>query len=272
MKKDIGFLIDMDGVIYRGGELIDGAREFIKMLLEEDYPFLFLTNNSQRNCRDVVAKLKRMGIEVEEKHIFTCAIATARYLASQRPSCTAYVIGEGGLLTALHQNGYSIVDDDPDFVVIGEGRTIMLESVDKAINMVLKGAKLIATNLDPYCPSSNDSIRSGCGAFVSMIELATGKKAFSAGKPSPVMMRLAKAELSTRSANTIMIGDTMETDILGGVQMGFRTVLTLTGSTKMDDLEHYAYTPDHIIRSIHDLLDGESFDRIANKEMALAMG
>lgn len=269
MKKKIGFLIDMDGVIYRGSELIPGAKEFIKMLLNENVPFLFLTNNSQRNCRDVVAKLKRMGIEVEEKHIFTCAIATARYLASQKANGTAYVIGEGGLLTALHQHGYSIVDEDPDYVVIGEGRTIMLESVDKAINMVMRGSKLIATNLDPYCPSSNNSIRSGCGAFVSMIELATGKKAFSAGKPSPVMMRIAKAELNTRSFNTIMIGDTMETDILGGVQMGFKTVLTLTGSTQMEDLGNFAYSPDHIITSIKDLLDESMFNEITGAEMAL---
>ncbi|MBD3628826.1 HAD-IIA family hydrolase [Cyclobacterium sp.] len=270
MKKDIGFLIDMDGVIYRGGELIPGAKEFIQKLIRENYPFLFLTNNSQRNCRDVVAKLHRMGIDVQEKHIFTCAIATARYLASQKPGGTAYVIGEGGLLTALHQNGYSIVDDEPDYVVIGEGRTIMLESVDKAINMVMNGSKLIATNLDPYCPSSNNSIRSGCGAFVSMIELATGKKAFSAGKPSPVMMRIAKAELETRTANTIMIGDTMETDILGGVQMGFRTVLTLTGSTKRAELPEFAYGPDHIIDSINDLMNPEIFDRIVDGEMVLS--
>lgn len=269
MKSAIGFLIDMDGVIYRGSELIPGAKEFIHRLLKEEIPFLFLTNNSQRNCRDVVEKLKRMGIEVEEKHIFTCAIATARYLAAQKPNGTAYVIGEGGLLTALHQNGYSIVDDDPDYVVIGEGRTIMLESVDKAINMVMKGAKLIATNLDPYCPSSNNSIRSGCGAFVSMIELATNKKAFSAGKPSPVMMRIAKAELNTRSAHTIMIGDTMETDILGGVQMGFKTVLTLTGSTKKEDLVKFAYSPDFVIDSISDLTNGQSFNEIVGLEMAM---
>lgn len=267
MKKDLGFLIDMDGVIYRGGELIPGAKEFIQKLLREDYPFLFLTNNSQRNCRDVVAKLSRMGIKVAEKHIFTCAIATARYLASQKPGGTAYVIGEGGLLTALHQNGYSIVDDEPDYVVIGEGRTIMLESVDKAINMVMNGSKLIATNLDAYCPSSNNSIRSGCGAFVSMIEMATGKKAFSAGKPSPVMMRIAKSELGTRSAKTIMIGDTMETDILGGVQMGFKTVLTLTGSTRREEIENFAYSPDHVINSIQDLLDTDRFEQIMDQEL-----
>ncbi|MFL5730341.1 MAG: HAD-IIA family hydrolase [Cytophagaceae bacterium] len=264
--NNYGFLIDMDGVIYRGHELIPGAKEFISKLLSRDIPFLFLTNNSQRNRRDVVIKLKRMGISVDEKHIFTCAMATARYLANRKPKGTAYVIGEGGLLTALHQNGYSIVDDDPDYVIIGEGRTIMLESVDKAINMVMKGAKLIATNMDPNCPSANNSIRSGCGAFVSMIEIATNRKAFSVGKPSPVMMRTAKAELMTRSANTIMIGDTMETDILGGVQMGFKTVLTLSGATKREELSKYAYSPDFIINSIEDLLNPETFDKLTRTE------
>lgn len=261
MEK-FGFLIDMDGVIYRGNELIPGAKEFISKLLNNDIPFLFLTNNSQRTRRDVVFKLRKMGIEIEQGHIFTCAMATARYVANATPNGTAYVIGEGGLLTALHQNGYSIVDEDPDYVIVGEGRTIMLEAVDKAINMVLKGAKLIATNLDPNCPTSNNSMRAGCGAFVSMIELATGKKAFSVGKPSPVMMRTAKAELGLRSANTIMIGDTMETDILGGVQMGYKTILTLSGTTKRDDLQKFAYAPDYIINSIQDLLNPEYFEEV----------
>lgn len=260
--KEFGFLVDMDGVIYRGTELIPGAKDFISKLIREDIPFRFLTNNSQRNRRDVVFKLKKMGIDVEEKHIFTCAMATARFLASRTPKGTAYVIGEGGLLTALHQNGYTIVDEDPDYVIVGEGRTIMLEAVDKAINMVLKGAKLIATNLDPNCPSSNNTTRAGCGAFVSLIEKATGKQAFSVGKPSAVMMRIAKAELGTRSANTIMLGDTMDTDILGGVQMGFKTVLTLSGVTKKSDLSNFAYAPDYIVNTIGDLLNPELFEEV----------
>jgi NagD protein len=267
--KDFGFLIDMDGVIYRGSELLPGAKEFIKKLLTEDIPFFFLTNNSQRNRRDVVFKLKKMGIDVEQKHIFTCAMATARFLAARTPNGTAYVIGEGGLLTALHQNGYTIVDEDPDYVIVGEGRTIMLESVDKAINMVMKGAKLIATNLDPNCPSSNNSMRAGCGAFVSLIEIATGKKALSVGKPSPVMMRTAKTLLGVKSANTIMIGDTMETDILGGVQMGFKTVLTLTGTTKREDLKNFAYAPDLIINSIQDLMNHGLFEDVVSSKAEL---
>src|SRR5438132_3228244 len=144
----LGFLIDMDGVIYRGSHLIPGADRFIHELRAADIPFLFLTNNSQRARRDVATRLKRLGIEVEEEHVFTCAMATARFLAQQKPQGTAFVIGEGGLLTALHNNGYAIVDRDPDFVVVGEGRTFNAEVLEAALNMVLAGARLVATNPD----------------------------------------------------------------------------------------------------------------------------
>jgi len=252
MKK--GLLIDMDGVIYRSAQLIPGAVEFIEMLREWNIPFLFLTNNSQRTRRDVATKIQRLGMPVEEKHIFTCAMATARFLAGQKPGGTAYVIGEGGLLNALHLNGYSVVDKSPDYVVVGEGRTLSFEMLEHAVQMVLDGAKLIATNLDPNCPTQAGT-RPGCGAIVSLIEVATGVKAFSVGKPSPVMMRTARKELSMATSETIMIGDTMETDILGGVQMGYRTILVLTGTTKREDLTKYAYQPDMIVDSIADLND-----------------
>lgn len=250
MKK--GFLIDMDGVIYRGNELIPGANAFIQQLTENEIPFLFLTNNSQRTRLDVVMKLRRMGIDVEEHHVFTCAMATARFLASQKPAGTAYVIGEGGLLNALHQNGYAVVDKSPDYVVVGEGRTLTLEMVETAVQMVLDGARLIATNLDPNCPTQTGT-RPGCGAIVSLLEVATGLKAFSVGKPSPVMMRTARKQLGLATSETIMIGDTMETDILGGAQMGYRTVLVLSGGTRLGDLERFAYRPDVIVDSIADL-------------------
>lgn len=253
-----GFLIDMDGVIYRGSQLIPGADQFINTLLEEDIPFLFLTNNSQRTRRDVTTKLQRMGIEVQERHIFTCAMATARFLAKHKPEGTAYVIGEGGLLQALHKNGYSIVDHDPDFVVVGEGRTITLDTLEHAVNMILGGAKLIATNMDPNCPTKTGT-RPGCGATVAYLETVTGRKAFSVGKPSPVMMRAARKELMLTTSQTVMVGDTMETDILGGVQMGYRTVLTLTGSTKREDLEKYAFGPDVVVESVAELRDPMSF-------------
>ncbi|MDB5250245.1 MAG: HAD-superfamily hydrolase, subfamily [Segetibacter sp.] len=261
-----GFLIDMDGVIYHGSQPIPGAVEFINSLRDNGYPFLFLTNNSQRTSRDVCYKLRKMGFNVNDEDIFTCAMATARYLASRKENGTAYVIGEGGLLTELHNVGYSIVDDNPDYVVIGEGRTIMLESVDKAINMIMNGAKLIATNLDANCPVGNGKYRAGCGAFVSMLEFATGKQAFSVGKPSPVMMRMARKALDLATDETIMIGDTMGTDILGAGSMGFTTVLTLSGVTQEEDLDKYGYTPDFIIKSVKDLLNDDLFFEVLEKK------
>lgn len=251
-----GFLIDMDGVIYRGSQLIPGADRFIAELLDLDLPFFFLTNNSQRTRRDVVTKLRRLGIHVDEPHIFTCAMATARFLAGQKPGGTAYVIGEGGLLHALHENGYAIVDHDPDYVVVGEGRAVTYEMVETAVRMVMAGAKLIATNLDPNCPTQA-GLRPGCGAIVAMLETATGRRAFSVGKPSAVMMRAARKELGLDASRTTMIGDTMETDILGGVQLGYRTVLVLSGGTTRSDLDAYAYRPDMIVESIADLSAAE---------------
>lgn len=254
--KRVGFLIDMDGVVYRGSELIPGADDFVHQLRDRGIPFLFLTNNSQRTRRDVAKKLQRMGIDARDRDIFTCAMATARFLARQKPEGTAYVIGEGGLLQALHQYGYSIVDHDPDYVVVGEGRAFTLEMVETAVRLILGGAKLIATNLDPNCPTRG-GIRPGCGAMVSMLETATGIKAFSVGKPSSIMMRQARKELGLETAETTMIGDTMETDILGGVQMGYRTVLVLSGGTKREDLVRYAYRPDLVVDSLADLCDHE---------------
>ncbi len=248
----LGYLIDMDGVIYCGQELIPGADAFIEELRTLRVPFLFLTNNSQRTRRDVATRLRRLGIGVEEEHVFTCAMATARFLAQQKPGGTAYVIGEGGLLTALHNNGYSIVDHDPDYVVVGEGRTFTFEMAEAALNMIRGGAKLVATNLDPHCPTQDGS-RPGCGALVALLEAASGVRAFSVGKPSPVMMRAARKELGLSAEQTVMIGDTMETDILGGVQLGYRTVLVLSGGTSREALTGYAYRPDKVVGSIADL-------------------
>ena len=247
-----GFLIDMDGVIYRGSELIPGADRFIESLLKNRIPFMFLTNNSQRTRRDVAMKLNRMGIGVEPQHIFTCAMATARFLASQKPHGTAFVIGEGGLLTALHENGYAIVDKAPDYVVVGEGRTLSFEMLEQAVQLVIDGAKLIATNLDPNCPTPSGT-RPGCGAIVKLIEEATGIRAFSVGTPSPVMMRQARKELGITASETIMVGDTMETDIVGGVQLGYRTILVLSGASTRDDLARYAYQPDIVLDSVAEL-------------------
>jgi NagD protein len=248
----LGYLIDMDGVIYRGGQLIPGADRFINQLRKLEIPFRFLTNNSQRTRLDVATRLQRLGINVAEEHVYTCAMATARFLAGQKPQGTAFVIGEGGLLTALHENGYAIVDKDPDYVVVGEGRTISFEMVEAALEMILAGAKLVATNLDPNCPTES-GLRPGCGATVAMLETASGVRAFSVGKPSPVMLRGARKALELATDETIVIGDTMETDILGGVQLGFKTILVLSGGTRRENLARYAYQPDRIVDSIADL-------------------
>jgi NagD protein len=252
-----GFLIDMDGVVYRGKEVVPGAREFIAQLRRRDVPFRFLTNNSQRTRRDVATRLQRMGIDAEEMHVYTCAMATARFLAAQKPGGTVFVVGEGGLLQALHQHGFAVVDHDPDFVVVGEGRTFTAEILENAVRMVDRGARLISTNPDRNCPTA-DGIRPGCGAIASMIEAATGRTAFSLGKPSPFMMRDACNELGTACADTTMIGDTMETDILGGVQLGYRTVLVLSGGTRLEDIAKYSYRPDVVVDSLADLC-GEDF-------------
>lgn len=267
--KTNGYLIDMDGVIYRGSRLIPGAERFINTLRERDIPFLFLTNNSQRTRRDVATKLQRMGIDADQDHIFTCALATARFLAQQDPEGTAYVIGEGGLLNALHSNRYAIVDHDPDYVVVGEGRTMTFEMVEKAVRMIQNGAKLIATNMDPNCPTEH-GLRPGCGAIVSMLEKATGTQAFSVGKPSPVMMRMARKEMGLRTAEVTVVGDTMDTDILGGVQMGYRTVLVLSGGTAREDLANFAYRPNLVVDSIADLYDELEDQQVV--EEALAVG
>ncbi|MBI1370523.1 MAG: HAD-IIA family hydrolase [Planctomycetes bacterium] len=257
----LGYLIDMDGVIYRGRQLIQGADTFIHELLRRDIPFSFLTNNSQRTRRDVVTLLRQLGIHVGEQHVYTCAMATARYLASQKPGGTAFVIGEGGLLTALHRHGFSITDREPDYVVIGEGRTFNAEQVETALNLILAGAKLVATNLDPNCPTANGT-RPGCGAIVAMLEAASGLKAFSVGKPSPIMMRGARKLLGLTAEQTVMIGDTMETDILGGVQLGYYTILTLSGGTRRNDLPRFAYHPDQIVESIADVHHDRLVERL----------
>ncbi len=247
-----GFLIDMDGVIYSGNELIPGADTFISELKRKKVPFLFLTNNSQRTPRDVVNKLAGLGIEAEESHVFTSAMATGWFLARQKPNGTAYVLGEGGLLTSLHENGYSLVTHDPDFVVVGEGRNFTLEMVNNAVDMILGGAKLIATNLDPS-PKKKGWNNLGIKSIVSMLEEATGVKAFSVGKPSPVMMRVARKKLGLETANTTIIGDTMDTDIIGGIQVGYRTILTLSGVSKKEDLTKYAFAPELVVENAGEL-------------------
>lgn len=250
MKK--GFLIDMDGVIYSGDTMIPGADKFIETLQKENIPFLFMTNNSQRTPLDTVNKVAKMGIMIKEENVYTSAMATAWFLSFMKPKGSAYVLGEGGLITSLMHQGYTIANTNADFVVVGEGRNFTLEMVNHAVDMILSGSKLIATNLDPS-PKRPGWNNLGIKAVVKMIEEATGKKAFSVGKPSPVMMRSARKYLGLEASETIVIGDTMDTDILGGIQLGYTTILTLSGVSNKNMLEDYAFKPDLIVSSVAEL-------------------
>lgn len=260
----IGFLLDMDGVIYRGHEGIHGAAAFVHRLREEEIPFLFLTNNSASAPRDYVVKLQKMGIEVEEHHFYTCAMATVDFLRAQKPGGTAFVIGEGGLVSALHQAGYGITEHHPDYVIVGEGRVLNFELAEKATMLIRGGAHLIATNLDVSCPTAS-GFRPGCGAIVALLEAATGQRAYSVGKPSPFMMRAARKRLGLRTAETVMVGDTMETDIRGGLELGFHTVLVLTGSTQPEALARYPFRPSRVVESVADI------DPVALREELIAV-
>jgi NagD protein len=248
-----GLLIDMDGVIYGGDFLIPGADTFIERLLTEKIPFAFMTNNSQRTPLDAVRKLKKLGIEVTEGHVYTSAMATSKFLASQIPKGTAYVLGEGGLLNSLHDSGLKLVDTEPDFVVLGEGRNFTLEMVQRAVDMILGGAKFITTNRDPS-PKKEGWNNLGIAATTAMIEEATGVKAFVVGKPGPVMMRSARKFIGLETAETTVIGDTMDTDIQGGVQMGYHTILVLSGISKNHQLKAYAFKPDLIVNSVDNIV------------------
>jgi NagD protein len=247
-----GFLIDMDGVIYGGDVMIPGADEFIARLLRDNIPFTFMTNNSQRTPLEVVRKLRKLGIEVTEDHVYTSAMATGKFIASQMPNGSVYVLGEGGLLSSLHANGLTLVETEPDFVVLGEGRNFTLEMVQKAVDMILEGAKFITTNRDPS-PKRKGWNNLGIAATTAMIEEAAGTRAFVVGKPGPVMMRSARKFIGLETADTVVIGDTMQTDIRGGVQMGYKTILVLSGVSRREDLSQFAFKPDLIVDSILDI-------------------
>lgn len=242
----------MDGVIYSGAQRIEGTTQFITALQENSIPFLFLTNNSQRTQKETQLKLQKMDIHVAESNIYTSALATGNFLANQKPGGTAFVIGEGGLIQSLYHHGFSIVDTKPDYVVVGEGVNYTLDQISSAIDMILEGSKLIATNLDPS-PQIVGWTKPGIKATIAMLEEATGVKAFSVGKPSPVMMREARKQLGTRTAETVIIGDTLDTDIMGGTQMGYYTIMTLTGVSQREDIFKSAFEPSLIISSIAEL-------------------
>lgn len=249
-----GYLLDMDGVLYRGDTMIPGAKEFILYLQEHKIPHLFLTNNSRPTPRDITHKLeKKIGVQINENSIYTSAMSTAHFLASQKENGSAFVLGEGGLQKALYDVGYSINEIDPDFVVVGENRVLTLDMIEKAIDHIIGGAKLIATNLDPS-PKVKGWPKPGTGAVIKMLEEATGKKCFCLGKPSPILMRDARKHLKLKSEDTVMVGDTMETDIIGGINMGYTTILVLSGATSKENLDNYPYNPHYIADSVQDLI------------------
>jgi NagD protein len=248
-----GYLIDMDGVIYRGSEAIPGAAAFIRHLQDERIPYLFLTNNSSYTGLDVVVKLRKFGIDTSVEHVYTSALATAEFVRTQRPNGTAYVIGEGGLLNALNEVNYAISRESPDYVIVGEGRVLNYEMVEAAHRMIAQGAQLISTNADTWCPTDAGP-RPGCGAIVALLESATGRKAYHVGKPNPFMMRAARKEIGLRTDEVIMVGDTMETDIRGASDLGFQSILVLTGSSTRESLREFPFSPTRVVESIADLV------------------
>jgi NagD protein len=239
------YVIDMDGVIYHGSRLIPGALDFVDRLRTGGRKFLFLTNNSQLTPRDLKHKLDQMGIPVDENAFHTSALATADFLRNQKPGGTAYVIGGAGLTHALYSVGYTLTERNPDYVVVGDTRSYDFEKIERAIRLIIKGARFVATNLDLTGPSE-DGIQPACGALVAPIELATGRKPYFVGKPNPLMMRTALRKLEAHSAESFMVGDRMDTDIVAGHEAGMRTILVLSGVTTREMIDYYPYRPTHV--------------------------
>jgi NagD protein len=252
------YLMDMDGVLVHEEHLIPGADEFVAELRASETPFLVLTNNSIYTPRDLRARLQRTGLDIPEESIWTSALATARFLDSQRPNGSAFVIGEAGLTTALHEIGYVLTDRDPDYVVLGETRTYSFTAITKAIRLVEEGAKFIATNPDATGPSREGSLPA-TGAVAALIERATGREPYYVGKPNPLMMRSALRALGSHSENALMIGDRMDTDVRSGLEAGLSTILVLSGIFTAETAEMYPYRPTRVLKSIAELV-GHSAD------------
>jgi NagD protein len=248
------WLTDMDGVLVHEGEPVPGAPEFVNRMKESGKPFLILTNNSIYTPRDLQARLYRMGFDVDENSIWTAALATAQFLADQRPGGTAYVIGEAGLTTAMHAAGYILTEFEPDYVVLGETRTYSFEAITKAIRLISAGSRFICTNPDATGPS-NEGLLPAAGSVAAMISKATGVKPYFVGKPNPMMMRSALNAIGAHSETTAMIGDRMDTDVLCGLEAGLETILVMTGISSRMEAETYPYRPSRIINSVADLID-----------------
>jgi len=248
------WLMDMDGVLVHEANALPGADRFLARLKELDLPFLLLTNNSIFTRRDLAARLRASGLEVPEESIWTSASATARFLETQRPNGTAFVVGESGISTQLYQAGYTLTDNDPDYVVLGETRTYSFERITQAIRLIAGGARFIATNPDPTGPSPSGPLPA-TGSVAALITRATGVEPYFVGKPNPLMMRSALNALNAHSETTAMIGDRMDTDIVAGLEAGLHTILVLSGVTTREEAERFPYRPSRIVDSVADLVD-----------------
>ncbi len=249
-----GFICDMDGVIYRGNTLLPGVKEFVAWLEQNGKRFLFLTNSSERSPKELRQKLLRMGLDVGEEHFYTSALATASFLARQMPGCTAYVIGAPGLVNALYDRGITMNDVDPDYVIVGESATYNYEMISRAVSLVMKGARLIATNSDLTGPAESGLVPA-CRALVAPVELVTGKKAYFMGKPNPLMMRTGLQMLGVHSEEAVMVGDRMDTDVIAGTESGLTTVLVLSGCTSREEVDNYPYRPSYILNGVGDIAE-----------------
>ena len=248
-----GFICDMDGVIYHGNKILDGVAEFVNWMIDNDKKFVFLTNSPERTPHELSMKLERMGLKVSADHFYTSAMATAAFLHSQKPDCTAYVIGEAGLTKALYDQKIYMNDINPDYVVVGETRSYNFEKIEKAIELVNKGAKLIGANPDITGPTER-GIMPATGSLIAPIEIATGKKAYFVGKPNPLMLRHGLRKLNCHSEEIAFIGDRMDTDIIAGIESNVDTVLVLTGVTSLADIDKFPYRPKYILGGVGDLV------------------
>ena len=246
------FIMDMDGVIFVGNKIIDGAKQFIEKLKENGSKYLFLTNNSSQTPLDLSKKLLVLGIDVTPERIHTAAQAVASFIESQKKGGSAYVIGDQGIFNALHDVGYHITEFNPDYVIMGDTRTYSLEMIQKACKFVNGGARLIGTNPDLTGPSDFGIVPS-VGSLIAPIEKATGVKPYYIGKPNPLIMRTALRKIDSHSEDTVMIGDRMDTDIVAGIETGLETILVLTGVTRREEVERFPYQPTRICNSIKDV-------------------
>jgi NagD protein len=253
IKAKSGFIIDMDGVIYHGNKLLPGVTEFVQWLEESGKRYLFLTNASQRTPKELHEKLERLGINVGEEHFYTSALATAGFLASQKPNGSAYIIGDAGLIHALYSVGYSINNVNPDYVIVGDTNSYNFEKIELAVNLVLRGARLIGTNPDISGPVET-GISPSVKALIAPIEIASGKKAYFVGKPNPLMMRIALKRLGVKREDAIVIGDRMDTDVRCGLESEIDTLLVLSGITDRTEIDNFPYRPRYILNGIADLV------------------